>query len=108
MNISVLSKDSTFKGTLEENGDVRLEGVFEGTVIAKGKVTVGKTGKIQADIKAKQVEIGGELIGNITATATIKLNEGCSLKGDIIVPHGGLSIEEGTYFDGASHMEKPK
>ena len=108
MNISVLSKDSTFKGTLEENGDVRLEGYFEGTVRAKGKVTVGKTGKIKANIEAKQVEIGGELIGNITATSAVKLNEGCSLKGDIMVPQGGLSIEEGTLFDGTCHMENKK
>jgi cytoskeletal protein CcmA (bactofilin family) len=107
-SVSILSEDSVFKGDLEENGDVRLEGAFIGTVNSKGKVTIGKNGKIEANIEAKDIEVGGKLVGNIKAKSSVKLNAGCSLEGDISVPVGNISIEEGTYFDGTCHMETPK
>lgn len=107
-NISVLSKDSDFNGKLKENGDVRIEGKFEGTVVAKEKITIVKTGEVKADITAKHVEIGGRLVGNISASNSVKLNSGCKLIGDISVLAGNICIEEGSYFDGTCHMENNK
>lgn len=108
---TVLGASATLQGDLKSQGNVRLDGTFEGTLEIDGNVLVGEPAKITADINAKNVSIAGavrgdvsgkkvqilrtgRVWGNITATA-ISTEEGCFIEGKItMVTHDAAQTFE--------------
>lgn len=95
---SIISEGSEFKGEFSISGNVKINGVFRGRIIADGKVIVGNTGIGICDIIAKEVIIGGEIRGNVIGTDGIKVLSSGNLKGNIIT--SSISMEEGVNFNG--------
>ena len=61
---NLIGNGTTFKGDIESNGDIRIDGKLIGSVKSNGKVSVGPTGFIEGDIICKQAEIAGNVKGN--------------------------------------------
>jgi len=58
---SVIGPTLKFKGELSANEDLIIEGEIEGTIAHQDKnLTVGKEGRVRADINARTVEIYGQ------------------------------------------------
>ncbi len=95
---SFISKGSEFKGEFSLIGNLKLDGVFQGRIIADGKVIIGSKGIGICDIIARNVIIGGEIRGNIIATEGISVLSSGNLKGNIMTT--SLSMEEGVKFNG--------
>ena len=101
---SILAKGCHFKGQVEVQGTLRIEGEFEGTVRHPENLVVGKTGTVKGEIFAKNAVIGGRVNGNITADDKIELQSGSTLEGDIKTRR--LVIDEGVVFEGSCSMGK--
>jgi cytoskeletal protein CcmA (bactofilin family) len=101
---SIIGEGSEFRGEFKVKNLLRIDGYFKGTIITEGKVLIGKTGKVETDIKAGIVVVGGEVMGNILATKRVVLLSTSKVKGDIITP--SLILEEGCIFEGRCTINK--
>ncbi len=80
---SVFGAGVTIEGKIEGDSDVRIAGKFKGDIHIKGDLNIEKGAHISAKISAASVTIGGELEGNVTASAQVKLLESGQLIGDL-------------------------
>ena len=60
----MLGTGATLKGELRNQGNIRLDGIFEGTLEIEGNILIGETAKITADINARNISIAGAVRGN--------------------------------------------
>lgn len=100
---TLLGDGSRFKGTIECEGTMRIDGKVDGKIIARDSVIVGETGIIKADIMAPNIVIGGKVTGNITAENKLELLSTAQLYGDIQTPL--LTIADGVIFQGNCNMK---
>src|SRR5215470_16772177 len=98
---TVLGANSTMKGELKSQANVRLDGTFEGSLQIDGNVLVGETAKITADINAKNISVAGAVRGNINGNKIQLLRTG-RVWGDILAT--ALTTEEGAFIDGKITM----
>jgi cytoskeletal protein CcmA (bactofilin family) len=80
---SVFGPGVTIEGKIEGDADVHIAGKFKGDIHIKGDFSVEKGAHVAAKIDAANVTIGGEVDGNIVASAQVKLLEGGQLIGDV-------------------------
>ncbi len=105
-NVSVIGPTLVFKGELSADEDLIIEGRIEGTIAHHKKhLTVGKKGRVKADIHASSVIVLGQLIGDIHSKGMVSLAKGADVKGDIFC--GRIVIEDGARFKGKIAMGEP-
>jgi cytoskeletal protein CcmA (bactofilin family) len=98
---TVLGANSTLEGVLRSQSNVRLDGVFTGTLEIDGNILIGETAKITADINAKNISIAGAVRGNVNGKKVQLLRTG-RIWGDIRAT--ALTTEEGAFIDGKITM----
>jgi cytoskeletal protein CcmA (bactofilin family) len=91
-------------GELSGDEDLTILGRIEGSVnLPKHSVTIGRTAKVVADIRAKAVSVEGELRGNLYATEQVLVRKTATMLGNLAAPRVGL--EDGCRFKGSVEME---
>jgi len=93
-----ISEGSELVGTCSFNGSVVVCGRVKGEVHATGTLTVGRTGRVEAQLRAPVVIVEGEVVGRIAAAERIELREHARVRGDLETP--ALVIEETAVFEG--------
>src|SRR4051812_502712 len=94
-----IGKSIVIKGEVKGSEDLVLDGRVEGTVtLAEGRLTVGPSAQIAADLSAKDVLIMGHVKGNVVATGRVELRSGCNVQGDITASR--LAVEDNAIFQG--------
>ena len=102
-NVSVIGPTLVFKGELSADEDLVIEGHIEGTIVHHKKhLTIGKQGRVKADIHASSVIIEGELIGDIHSEGIVSLAEGADVRGNIEC--GRIVMQDGARFKGKIDM----
>ncbi len=105
-NVSVIGPTLVFKGELSADEDLVIEGQIEGTIAHHKKhLTIGKQGRVKADIHASSVIVEGELIGDIHSEGVVSLANGANVKGNIYC--GRIVMEDGARFKGKIDMGQP-
>ena len=100
---SVIGPTLKFKGELSANEDLIIEGEIEGTIAHQDKnLTVGKEGRVKADINARTVEIYGKVEGDIHGEDIVKLAKSADVKGNIRCAR--IVMEDGAQFSGRIDM----
>lgn len=90
---TTLGEGVIFKGELAFERLLRIDGIFEGILVSNGKIIIGPTGSVKADIQLQEAIIEGNVEGNITVSGKVELRGGAVVKGDI---HAGtLCVDEG-------------
>ena len=100
---SVLGDTLLIKGELSSDDDVLIEGKVEGHVNVKKKVTVGKNGRINAEIRATDISILGQVEGNIFAKNKAEILASGRLSGNIHAKK--VVLAEGAIFQGNVAMD---
>ena len=104
---SVIGPTLKFKGELSANEDLIIEGEIEGTIAHQEKnLTVGKEGRVKADIDARTVEIYGKVEGDIRSEDIVKLAKSADVKGNIHCAR--IVMEDGAQFSGSIDMSQRK
>ena len=102
---SVIGPTLKFKGELSANEDLIIEGEIEGTIAHQDKnLTVGKEGRVKADINARTVEIYGRVEGDIHGEDVVKLAKSADVKGNIYCAR--IVMDDGALFSGSIHMSQ--
>lgn len=105
-NVSVIGPTLIFKGELSADEDLVIEGQIEGTIAHHKKhLTVGKQGRVRANIHASSVIVEGHLIGDIHSEGVVSLANGADVKGDIYCSR--IIMEDGARFKGKIDMGEP-
>ncbi len=99
---TIVAQGSVFEGKFTVQGSVIIEGSLKGEIQAEQKVIIGKTGKVDAEVSAAQMEVSGEFKGNVKAEKEIIINATGKLKGNIIHRPKNLIINRGGLFIGKS------
>jgi cytoskeletal protein CcmA (bactofilin family) len=77
-----------------------IQGVVEGTVELKNhNLTIGESGRIQADIKAVVITVEGNLVGDMEGSEIVIIKRTATVKGNARAPR--ISVEEGANFNGS-------
>jgi cytoskeletal protein CcmA (bactofilin family) len=99
---NVLGPSATYHGNLKSDGNVRIDGFFDGSIETAGNVIVGETAKVLAEITASNVQVWGAVKGRIMATGRLEILPSGRVWGEINVT--SLLIDEGGMFRGKSVM----
>jgi len=99
---TLVGNGTIFEGNLTSKESICVEGIVRGKIVCEGNVIVGEKGRVDADIFADTVLIGGEVNGNIVAKTKLEITTSGKLKGDIKT--GSLIISEGVIFEGRCQM----
>lgn len=95
---TVIGNDVVIKGEITVEKGLRVDGQIEGAVTTKGKVHVGKTGLLSAEINGGAVFVEGKVKGNITASERVTLEATSNISGDLCATK--LIVIEGATFVG--------
>lgn len=87
---------------IKSDGNLRIDGSVEGEIEVAGGLVVGKTGRVIANIRARQVFVAGAVKGDIEAPEGLDITTSGKVFGNITV--GSLQIEQGGIFRGQSFM----
>ncbi|MFP4322084.1 MAG: polymer-forming cytoskeletal protein [Anaerolineales bacterium] len=98
---TVIGANTTLHGELRTQADVRIDGTFEGTLEIEGNVLVGETGKVSADIHAKNVSVAGAVRGDISGKK-VQILRSARVWGNISA--SAITTEEGAFIDGKLSM----
>ncbi|MCA9753354.1 MAG: polymer-forming cytoskeletal protein [bacterium] len=96
---SMIGESSSFDGTLEVSGNLRVDGKFTGKIRVSETLVVGRNGLVDADVNTKCAVVAGTIKGNIHASEKITLQSGSRLEGEMVTSR--LVIEEGVSFQGS-------
>lgn len=99
-----LDRGSTFRGELEFEDTMRIDGRFIGKVISKNELIVGDSANIEGEILVGSVAISGTVRGKIKVTGRIEIHRNGRVYCDLETP--ALIIEEGAIFEGNCVMVK--
>ena len=100
---NVFGASKRFEGRLTSDGNIRVDGVFEGSIETAGNVIIGEQARVMADIVANGVQVWGAVKGNITAAGRLEILSSGRVWGDIKV--AALLIDEGGIFRGQCTMQ---
>ena len=99
---TIISSGVKIDGKLTSSGNIRVEGEIQGDISSQRNVVVGEGGKVNGQINADTITIGGKVSGTVKANEKLKLDPNGYLKGDIFTKI--LVIEACARFDGKSKM----
>lgn len=101
-NFTFLGKGVDFKGVVNFDGTIRIDGRLEGEIHTSGTLVVGEYAVIKGTISAGTVVTSGKINGTITAAEKIQILKPGVLIGDIRTP--SISVEEGSHVHGMCDM----
>ena len=93
-----LDRGASFKGEMEFEDTMRIDGRFNGKIISKNELIVGETAHIEGDIHVGRIAISGTVVGKIVAAQRVEIHRNGKVYSDIDTP--ALIIEEGAVFQG--------
>ncbi|MDD4004572.1 MAG: polymer-forming cytoskeletal protein [Elusimicrobiaceae bacterium] len=102
--VSVIGREVYFQGTVTARGSLRVDGRMQGAILEAHTVIVGEKGRVEGDITAENVVVGGLVAGNICSSGFTELLSGSTVKGDIRTAK--LVVEEEARFDGRCSMNE--
>jgi len=100
----LLDVDASMQGNLnfKDPVNLRINGRFEGTLEAKGNLTIGSTAVVKANIIGESVTVEGKVKGKIVAREILSLLSTALIEGEVYPAK--LQITEGAIFDGRCFM----
>lgn len=101
---AVLGATIRVKGEISGDENLLIEGHVEGSVsLSAHELTIGKTGKVHANITARTIRIDGEVQGDIAGKEKVVVSSTSNIKGTIVTPK--MTLEEGARFKGTIDID---
>ncbi|WP_194776018.1 bactofilin family protein [Pararhodonellum marinum] len=99
---NLIAKETKIVGDIITQGNIRIEGVLEGTLDSKNKIVIGESAKVIGSISATEAEIAGHVKGVINCSDILFLKKTAQIEGDIFTKK--LVVENGAVFIGQCNM----
>jgi cytoskeletal protein CcmA (bactofilin family) len=98
---TIIGPNAHFRGDVQSDGGIRIDGIFEGTVDIAGNLVIGEGAKVIASIKANNISISGAVKGDV-AGDRVEILETGRVWGDLVI--NSLLLNEGAYLRGQTMM----
>jgi cytoskeletal protein CcmA (bactofilin family) len=86
-------------GEVFGDSDLVIDGEVHGKVrLSSGRVTVGSSGLVQAEIEAREIVVDGTVQGNLKAAESVRLGSGGRVTGSVLTPR--IAIDDGASLRG--------
>lgn len=99
---TLIGANTLFEGCIYSERSLCVEGRVRGRIETKGEVVVGREGKVEADIRADSVVVGGQIVGSVIAHRRLEITSTGRVTGDIEAQ--SMSIAEGGVLEGSCKM----
>jgi cytoskeletal protein CcmA (bactofilin family) len=95
----------SFRGDIAGGEDLAVDGRVTGTIdLGSHDLIVRQGGRVEADVRARNVTVHGELVGNVVASERAFISETGRMMGDVVATT--VSVMAGAQFKGAIRMER--
>ena len=102
---AVIGPTVRIKGEISGEEDLVVQGKIEGKIEVKGRgVTVGKAGKVSANIHARTIRVEGSVRGDLFGEQEIVIEAEGDVEGNLVAP--SVRLENGSRFKGSIDMER--
>lgn len=101
---TVLGRDARFDGKLHFEGEVRIDGKFEGQIFTDDLLRVGRGAEVKATLEVGSVIIEGRVEGDVIAHTSVEIKAPGQLEGNVTTP--SLVVEKGVVFNGSCTMSE--
>jgi cytoskeletal protein CcmA (bactofilin family) len=103
---SRISSGLKIRGEISGNTDLYIDGDVQGKLrFGQAMVTVGPSGRVQADIEAREIVVEGNVQGTLRAEERVRLGRQSRVKGNLLTPR--IAIEDGARLSGKVDMTRP-
>ncbi len=102
----VLGPNDSLKGSLRTDSGITIHGAVDGEIFAGGDVVVESSATVLATIEGRNVDIRGQVKGNVTSTKRLSLSGSGTLQGDASAAR--LKVEDGATLNGSISMSGGK
>lgn len=101
---AVIGPSIHIDGDVRGEEDLVIQGEVSGTVqLLNNSLTVGRDGKVNADVHAQAVFVDGEVEGDLVGTERVCIRETARVRGNVTSPR--VSLEDGARFKGSIEMD---
>ncbi|MBW2230381.1 MAG: polymer-forming cytoskeletal protein [Deltaproteobacteria bacterium] len=91
-----------FVGTLAFRGQATVDGVVEGPVQGEGCLRVGPLGRIRGPVSVDELQLSGEVEGDVTTRVRVSLGGGATLRGTLETEL--LEVADGAVLEGSCRV----
>jgi len=98
---SIITPGTSIKGEIRCEGNILLNGEFEGGIFSQSEVVVGKSGRVSGEIQAQKLLVSGEFRGNFVGEVIDIMPYG-KVYGDVKV--NNIIIEPNAVFEGETKI----
>ncbi len=96
---ATIGRTLVIKGEVSGSESLYIDGRIEGKVtMPESRVTIGRNGKVDASIQAREVVVMGKVTGNIECSDRVDIRAEGSVHGDISTAR--ISVEDGAALKG--------
>ena len=96
---ATIGRTLVIKGEISGSEALYIDGRIEGKItMPESRVTIGRNGKVDASIQAREVVIMGKVNGNIECSDRVDIRSEGSVSGDISTVR--ISVEDGAILKG--------
>jgi len=101
---AVIGPSISIQGDVTGEEDLVVQGRVEGKIdLKQHNVTIGKDGRVKADIYGRVIEVEGEVRGNLFGDEQIVVSQSGQVIGNITAPR--VTLADGCRFKGSIDME---
>jgi cytoskeletal protein CcmA (bactofilin family) len=96
---ATIGRTLVIKGEITGSEALYIDGRIEGKItMPESRVTIGRNGKVDASISAREVVVMGKVNGNIECTDRVDIRSEGSVTGDVSTSR--ISVEDGAVLKG--------
>lgn len=100
--VSMIGSGTEIVGKLVCTGDLRIDGLVDGSVRASGKVVIGEQGQMYGEVECRNADVSGFMKGSLVVGELLAMKSSARMTGEIRTQK--LSIEPGCVFTGTCDM----
>jgi len=100
--INRIVEGTVIEGTIRSESNLRIDGLFTGELITKGRLVVGPKGKVKGTVHCLCCDVEGTLEGEVTVLELLAMKATSTVQGDLY--YGQLSVEAGAKALGTFRM----
>lgn len=102
--VAMIGASICIKGEVTGAEDLIVDGSVEGMIdLKQNAVTVGKGGRVKANIFGKVIQVHGEVVGDLTASEQIIIHESGTVRGNVSGPR--VQLKDGARLKGAINTD---
>lgn len=101
-NITIIAEGVKIEGKINCPGSVRIDGAVNGEITTDKDITIGKEGKVEANVTTKDAIIAGTYKGDMIASGEVEIAPTGKFIGNLTQKDALLTISKGGLFRGES------